>query len=77
MEEIGASLQGGGSSHRESLVEAQDSVPNNIELEHSEETLTSTQYLELTHAIDKLEALSKHQVQMISELEAAKGKLEG
>jgi hypothetical protein len=56
MEEIEASLQGGSSSHRESLVEAQDSVPNNIDLEHCEETLTSTQYLELTHAIDKLES---------------------
>lgn len=57
MEEIGASLQGGSSSHRESLVEAQDSVPNtNIDMEQCEETLTSTQYLELTHAIDKLEA---------------------
>ena len=56
MEEIEASLQGGSFSHRESLVEAQDSVPNNIDLEHCEETLTSTQYLELTHAIDKLES---------------------
>ena len=60
MDEIGASLQGGGSSsHRESFVEAQDSVPNNNNdggMEQCEETLTSTQYLELTHAIDKLEA---------------------